>query len=246
MCAVAAAFTAACGQPAPPPVESNGSPSSVEVTASGTGAAVTSVYTASGASAWDIPPLNVTGWKAVELIQAHYPAQLRISGAERQVVYTVCVDPNGAVTEIRFTVERNGEPVDESVVAAGRRVLAGYRYLPAWRYLDESETRVEPVEGCRGDSVYFYEGQFEKSRHDPTPLGTRFILNGQLVRLWDAGMVVPVEEPGAMVAQGQVADRRLTMLDPDRIVAFYELEPPEIRERFGYGVARAMWIIETD
>lgn len=191
---------------------------------------------------WHVSPLNVSGWRAVELIQEYYPEILRADGREEQLVYTVCVDASGGITHIGHVSPAHADP---GVVAAGHNVLQGSRFLPAWRYVGSSRTRVEPVAGCRGQSVYFYEGQLTKSRHQDTSLGLQLILDGQLVRVWDDGLVVAVDTSRKALSEAELIDMSVWRLDPSRIVNMYKLNAPDVRRQFGLEVRQPIFVLET-
>lgn len=195
--------------------------------------------------AWDIAPLNISGWDALEAIQAYYPARLRRSGRSADVMFRVCVDKTGAIADIRAVTEGDDSRPADDVVAAALDVLRGYRYLPAWRYVGPSTTRVEPVPGCLRQAVSFYHGQLAKSRHDPSRLGLKFILDGRMVRVWRGGTVLLVDDPRVELSEADITGDMRQAIDAAQIARVYRLGAAEIGERFGYELAQDLFVLET-
>lgn len=160
----------------------------------------------------DISPIPISDWEAVELIRRYYPPSLRASGDTVDVLMRVCVSEQGRVerAEVR---DVSGDP---AAGPAGLEVIRQYRFWPAWK--DGG-----PVAACRNVSVWFYPGQFTKTKDGP-PGGMRFLLNGEVVRA-----------------------ERLQEVDPFTVEAFYYASADELRRRYGVDAIpqRGMFVVET-
>lgn len=187
---------------------------------------------------WDISPIPVAGWTAIDLLEEHYPAELRNSGREAHVTLRVCVDVNGQVTEATIVKPDRAATTNDAAI----RIVRRYSFMPAWRYIEGSTQNVRPVPACRDMTVWFGPEQLEKSPQREPRLGMPFILDGDLVRVWENATVVPIEHPEEAVTAPDV----VRPIPIQRIRKVYRASPEEIAVEFGFTVPRPLYVLATD